>query len=527
MELGLAVTKMTVGIMVDQPFTCAEEKTSNDEGRMPQSVREVLFRGSKRGAESDVCVDGNSNDTKEKEDLYSTSPFTTILPITSNSDSGYGSDLGSSLPSKIKDRIYLNKRVKTQIPSSILSESLSEENAPEVEPIAVVPQPSSNPFASKPQILRAYPNLKIPELFYHQFQDLKELFEEPFFKALYTGGAPFKAMSWRLMSLGEIEDKAKPCVVIFCDKSVARKSRRFFKQSWVKEQCHPEDADATEPHLDFIVHERAPRLPSLDFPVWKHTGYRVHDVSCGTLLKNETGQIFTLGGLIKVITDEKSCVFGLTCGHPFYHSNVAQNLNPSALEEENSEDSSEDVDVEYILDFGDLEVQQQDSTLSLGTEYGHSRPVSSDTGFSNSKGNSASKMSADYPRGRHSLQFSRVVPVEKTFLDPFGFVSDSSYEQYGDETRNLDWALLSVNNMLPYKWSGENLSVSTNGSGTVNHETQQFSPRDPKVVTVATVYAGLSGPVGGILEYVPAFFALPGSKALLSVYTFRSDSKQG
>lgn len=98
----------------------------------------------------------------------------------------------------------------------------------------------------------------IPIVAQNRFEDLKQLFDEPLYDYVKKSGSTFSAISMKLKVLGEIEDTAKPWIIVLCDKGIAKKVNRFFNQSWVKSECQPCHTDPYRPYFEVLVHDRPP-----------------------------------------------------------------------------------------------------------------------------------------------------------------------------------------------------------------------------------------------------------------------------
>jgi hypothetical protein len=91
--------------------------------------------------------------------------------------------------------------------------------------------------------------------------------------------------------LGESPSTAKPWIVVLCDASISKRVKKFFDQSWVKEECRP--FDSKEPQFNYIVHKRAPRPISgnkIDIYGSVDEQFYEHLTSCGRLLQVGSGE---------------------------------------------------------------------------------------------------------------------------------------------------------------------------------------------------------------------------------------------
>jgi hypothetical protein len=277
-------------------------------------------------------------------------------------DSGYGSLEDSSQGSTESEandesgpkKDEQNERCDTAGSSQLSQPNYGESTASLARSATslTVPQPAKNLFSAKRRPLHEYFNLSIGHEFRCRFDDLKELFEKPFFKALWKGSTPSKLMSWRLLMLVEDELAARPWGVVLCDSSLADKARKFFKQTWVKKHCRPVNGDASQPPIDFIIYERGPRESCGDPSVWRHIETKFPGVSCGNVHFDRLGHRFTLGGLISVTVSEGTFIFGLTCGHtikPYESLPQVEDEGSDYSKDEDSDESVQDDDSDYIL----------------------------------------------------------------------------------------------------------------------------------------------------------------------------------
>lgn len=380
-------------------------------------------------------------------------------------------------------------------------------------------RPRTNTLESlftKPRQLKSYPELEVPEEVHSRFCDLKDLFEKPFFQALWKGCASSTALVWRLMMLGEDKSTARPWAVVFCDRSVAKKARKFFKQSWVKRYCHDED----HPQIDFLVYERPPRLNFSDSTVFKQQDAVTPGTSCGILVRNSMGQAFTLGGVIIVDTGSHAGIYGLTCGHHILPNDVSKGYNDASLDpkitsevsgfslrpgleagwandkkydddKDNDEDDDEDDDkqqdedgIELVLDLHDIE-ERVHPHVSI-------KPVDQGSEIAN----------------RNALEIGRIYA--------------SSYDEV-NEGPNFDWALVEFRtpaqclpNPAPF-WA-------------VPFRLQARSYRPPlrqKSLTPVTLYSGLSNLRKCVLSHQNSFFIHPHSRSFVKVMMLHINSGLG
>jgi hypothetical protein len=89
---------------------------------------------------------------------------------------------------------------------------------------------------------------EIPKLTQNRFEDLRELYADSL-NNLASGISKRRGILMTLKVLGESEETAEPWVFIQCDKAIAKKVRRFFKQSSVVSDFKPPSPNIYTPKL--------------------------------------------------------------------------------------------------------------------------------------------------------------------------------------------------------------------------------------------------------------------------------------
>ncbi|KAI9862671.1 MAG: hypothetical protein M1813_004167 [Trichoglossum hirsutum] len=202
-------------------------------------------------------------------------------------------------------------------------------------------------------------NREIGEPIKHRFRDIIELYERPLHDYLSKAVVNFGVISIKLRVLGESEETAKPWIVIFCDKEVSKRVKKFFNRPMVKKECQHPDSAPDLPSFEVLVHDRAPRLyvkTAIRDIYGQSWGNR--NTLCGALVRvNEYSQVrkATIGGIVGVTTPAKGLtMYGMTVGHIVVRGVPrGEGLIPEDSNEEDEEDEEDQVG-EYILDDEDL-----------------------------------------------------------------------------------------------------------------------------------------------------------------------------
>jgi hypothetical protein len=273
-----------------------------------------------------------------------------------------------------------------------------------------------------------------------RFEDLAILFGEPLYKCVSKGKGKHCPISMKCMILGESEATAKPWIVILCDSLVSKRVKKFFDQTWVKEECHP--SDPKEPRFDYIVHNRAPR-PIAGFSVdvfgLLSGQSHAHITSCGRLLQvsfGEDARLATLGGILKLHFDYGSQLLGLTAGHVLMEERY--DCSPDTSSDDEDEDEIEDEDdeddalsVEQEDEDGTCAIPTQIYELNLGDESGYVG------GFDVKRGPSAEDLNVALA----------AVPIDMDQVwHKVGHLYAKSSKSVASGA-NLDWALLELDDM--------------------------------------------------------------------------------
>jgi len=219
---------------------------------------------------------------------------------------------------------------------------------------------------------------EIPKLTQNRFEDLRELYADSL-NNLTSGISKRRGILMTLKVLGESEETAEPWVFIQCDKAIAKKVRRFFKQSSVVSDFKPPSPNIYTPKLDVYVHELPPLLLGRNSPLSPtptHPSpnpfepvelYYERDSSaqyslCGSkvvVAVNGQWRSATIGGLISVETAEGYIQdFGITAGHFLNGDCYMESVDEEVQEEQEADEgeTDDDADDEFFDDGQDFEL---------------------------------------------------------------------------------------------------------------------------------------------------------------------------
>ncbi|KAH8659381.1 hypothetical protein BGZ60DRAFT_456975, partial [Tricladium varicosporioides] len=219
---------------------------------------------------------------------------------------------------------------------------------------------------------------EIPKLTQNRSEDLRELYADSL-NNLVSGISKSRGILMTLKVLGESEETAEPWVFIQCDKAIAKKVRRFFKQSSVVSDFKPPSPDIYTPKLDVYVHELPPLLLGRNSPLsptstdsinlspnlfesvelFYEQDPRAQYSLCGSkaiVSVNGQWRSATIGGLISVETAEGYIQdFGLTAGH-FLNGDCYTESFDEEVQETDEEETDDDADDEFFDDGQDFEL---------------------------------------------------------------------------------------------------------------------------------------------------------------------------
>jgi hypothetical protein len=251
-----------------------------------------------------------------------------------------------------------------------------EKGTPESS-VSGFPRTDAN-YTLPPKLLRKPTKLtpfagEISKITRERFDDLAILFGEPLYKCVSKGKVKPGPISMKCMVLGESESTAKPWIVILCDSSTLKRVKKFFDQTWVKQECHPNDS--SQPQFDYIIHNRPPRPTggnSVDVFGTLSGQPHAHITSCGRLLQIGSGddvRLATLGGILKLQFDYGVRLLGLTAGHTLLDERDDRSPDSSSDEDEDDDDddlsvAQGDVDDTSANEIYELDLENQAGHMS-------------------------------------------------------------------------------------------------------------------------------------------------------------------
>jgi hypothetical protein len=421
-----------------------------------------------RSALSRALKESNLNDEKSSlAKLESPKPSVSVNYLNSGTDSGYATQSGTPETGCFSTGFALPER-KLQLWPRIIKLKVFDEKA-------------------------------IPLLTWKRFHDLNELFSKPLYEHLANSKVRYRALSIKLKVLGPDQSQSKPWIVVQCDKSVTKRVRRFFNQSWIKTEYHPLIPEASCPCFGVLVCAKPPRPIAGDVsidvfgrPIWsgKSPGCMV------ITLPMEYGRghrIATVGGLVKVsMQGNSSQIYGLTAGHVL-----------SKVLYEDSLDDHQAMEAE-IGNGGDNEALEPWNT---DAELFELDALCQDGTFGKSAFSS-------------SLKSPNTVPLLTRDIDHWPKVGSIARCSKNDPTggQNLDWALIDINPHFPVELFGSRPGrgiIQTNASSDPRCGGPISMGPDRKV----TLMSAMSGVKNGELTTSCSYLMLPPSKGLVKAYT--------
>jgi hypothetical protein len=341
---------------------------------------------------------------------------------------------------------------------------------------------------------------EIPKLTRNRFEDLRELYADSL-NDLASGIAKRRGILMTLKVLGESEETAEPWVFVQCDKTIAKKVRRFFKQPSVLSDFKPPTSNSFTPKLDVYVHELPLLLLGRNSPLSSTSThpspytlqaieffYENQKSLCGSKIVVEVNgqrRSARIGGLISVERAEGSIEhFGITAGHFLNEDCYMEGFDKEAQEELEADEEETDDDADEVFD------AEQDFELDLGS----SQETASTT-----------------------LVHERAAELEKlgTISTDIGGVFWTSQKDLQDRP-NLDWALFTIEqHMLELpNIVGEHEITETN-----KEDVQETRP-----VILSTVSRGQTY---GTLSSSWSYLTLPPGKGLVRTKAVKLESNKG
>lgn len=170
----------------------------------------------------------------------------------------------------------------------------------------------------------------IPDPVKNRFHDLYVLFNEPLYRYLRKHGVTLTAISIKLKYAGESEATANPWIIVQCDERASKRVRRFFNQQQIKAQYQPRDTRFPDVNFGLLVHGTPPKQMATDSEHYIYGDmWNGAPTLCGKPIKICTSgetRLATLGGIIKVVSQEGLQLYGMTAGHIITRETFAQDV---------------------------------------------------------------------------------------------------------------------------------------------------------------------------------------------------------
>lgn len=338
----------------------------------------------------------------------------------------------------------------------------------------------------------------IPIFTQNRFNDLRELHADNLNK-LTRGLARCRGILMSLKVLGESETTAAPWVFIQCDRTIAGKVRRFFKQFEVESDFKPPHPDVYTPSFEIYVLELPPialhkNLPSSASLVDIH-GHGNVEVYCEKNAISSLGSLggskisvsahgevrsATIGGLILVQSKEGEFhILGITAGHFL----------------------AEEQYIEYLGD-GEEYVDDLDEGFSDQSDDGDVFELD------------LSSFDSEAPVAFEQDETQSEIPGKSQSI--IGHVYKTSQDDLQDQP-NLDWALFTIEDTSVYLPN----VVMEHEITRLNHSTT--TEGDRKVVLTTAV----SGSASGILSRSWSYLMLAPGRSLVRTNALTISDKKG
>jgi hypothetical protein len=298
----------------------------------------------------------------------------------------------SSPPRKGLSKTSMRVENIGEIDSGYASKNASQASTPDsskfIEGGGVVCSTPRWPITGRKKIKLMHFESPVSLLTQNRFEDLRELHADNLAK-LTRGVSKCRGILMSLKVLGATEATAAPWVFIQCDKAIAKKVRRFFKQRSVESDFKPLVPDAYTPSFEIYVHEMPPLAlgstpPDFSTPQFDSTHHALESVGlyldknamirdnslCGSKITAVTagGQrsSATIGGLILIETKQGDFhTLGMTAGHFLAPNHDLQTFEEDGEEGEVDDDSNDgffDDEQEYELELSSLGCEGQTSS---------------------------------------------------------------------------------------------------------------------------------------------------------------------
>ena len=350
-------------------------------------------------------------------------------------------------------------------------------------------------FSRRVTKLKVY-DKEIPKPVEERFIDLMELFDGPLCSHLSRFNCSSSAMSICLKVLGESEATAKPWVLVQCEEGISKRVKSFFNQRAVKMEFQPHTTDLSLPVLEVIVSKRPPRQMASRGPtVATCSSSRDPITLCGRAIRvSESDQscVGTIGGVVKVETDNEFTLYGLTAGHLV--------TDPAFDANKTSHDASSDESEEDVFDRDEDDLYSEESDFEIEVD--------------------GSEEELETKKAVQSLTLSQIpenLPVEVNWTE-IGHVHATSNDER-KISKDFDWALIELSDQY---YCTPNFMVLQDNEHpfVVGRELREPARRSMRTQAGRTVVllGGISGARWGRLM-MRSFLKLPSARAFIETYT--------
>jgi hypothetical protein len=300
----------------------------------------------------------------------------------------------SSPPRKGLSKTSMRVDNISEIDSGYASKNASQASTPDnskfIEGGGVVCSTPRWPITGRKKIKLRHFELPISLLTQNRFEDLRELHADNLAR-LTRGVSKCRGILMSLKVLGATEANAAPWVFVQCDKAIAKKVRRFFRQSSVESDFKPLVPDAYTPSFEIYVHEMPPLAlgstpPHFSTPQFDSThaqesvelyldksamirdnslsGSKITAVTAGGQRSSAT-----IGGLILIETEQGDFhTLGMTASHFLAPNHNIQTFDEDGEEGEVDDDSNDgffDDEQEFELELSSLGCAGQTSSAEI------------------------------------------------------------------------------------------------------------------------------------------------------------------
>ena len=156
----------------------------------------------------------------------------------------------------------------------------------------------------------------------HSFQDALKQLSKPLFDYIRKPSTSLGMISIRLVLLEDVQQIAKPCMVVFCPEDLNDRIEKFFVTDLAQRVCQPKQTNTIS--FDVYVVDKAPVRRATDYdlrvfgqPLFDNPSRDQHAWATPIKLESHGKERFaTMGGFIRVTAKAgTTTLYGLTVGH--------------------------------------------------------------------------------------------------------------------------------------------------------------------------------------------------------------------